>query len=389
MGKTKICARCRMRNFGVWPWYTPKCQADMLGLLDAGGTLSAYRSNRSWGVGPREGSWANRFERELEKTFGVKHAVAVNSGTMALVAAIRALRMKPGSIVTTPYSFSATPASIILAGHKPVFADVNPDTYNIDYDSVKKVITRDTRAILPVDLFGLLADYDGLSKFGVPIVRDGCQSVGASREGKYHFGDVTCASGNGTKNCPVGEGGWTLTNDAKVAERIRLYISHEENFGSSEVGVNGRMPEMSALVAYHGLKDVLKRNDERRRLAWEIWCECGPAHWARHEGLYKRQIVVPYKFSNHALYVYPFTVHGIDRSLFIKRMAKRGVQVGGGYITPTLDQYPAFKKYRRGPLPVVKELSEKTLCLLSCVRPPATVEDMQYVGKAMEECLRG
>src|SRR5688572_19349339 len=118
----------------MWPQYSKACRSAVDDLLKAGGSLSAYRANPlfpSW-TGPSKGSWADRFEREIERRFRVKHCVMVNSGTAALHAALASLRLKAGDeVITTPYSFSATVAAIVLAGGVPVFADVDPFSFTI------------------------------------------------------------------------------------------------------------------------------------------------------------------------------------------------------------------------------------------------------------------
>src|SRR5687767_14101648 len=140
----------------MWPNYSPTCRKAVNELLKKGGSLSAYRANPlfpTW-TGPLEGSYAYRLEREIEKRFKVKHAVAVNSGTAALHAGLAGLDLRGGEVVTSPYTFSATVSAILLAGGVPRFADVDPYTFCITKETVKRVLTRRTKAILPVSLFG-------------------------------------------------------------------------------------------------------------------------------------------------------------------------------------------------------------------------------------------
>ena len=353
----------------VWPFYSKECRRDVDAMLRKGGTLSAYRSNKSWGPPPRRGSWCERFERELEKRFHVEHAIAVNSGTMALTASLIALDLPKGSeVITTPYSFSATVASILLAGYTPKFADIDRDTFCITPDTVKDVISRKTKAIVPVDLFGKLCEYDGFDEFELPIIRDGCQSVGARINGRYHFGLCTCASGNGGKNLPIGEGGFVLTDNDNLSDRIRKYISHAENFDEDWIGVNGRLPELSSCVAYHGLINLEKRNKQRIALVERLTgCPQG---------------------TDHVYYVYASTAFGMrTRSEFCKRVRAKGISIGEGYIIPPLHHYLAFKKYATKQLPVADNLSFYSLWLIDCLRPPATMKDADYVHNVILEAL--
>lgn len=370
----------------MWPNYSATCRKAVDTLLDGKHSLTGYRSNKAWGLPPCDWSWAYKFEKELEKRLKAKHAVALNSGTMALEAALYALDLPPGSdIVTSPYTFSATPASIILAGHRPVFADVNPYDFTIDPESVKKVITRKTRAIIPVDLFGGLANYEALEKFGLPIISDHCQAVGAQKGGKYTFGQITACSGNGGKNLPMGEGGFCLTDDAKLAKRMRLFISHGENFDSPEVGRNGRLPEMTAAVAYHGLLDLVERNERRMDLAYRVAYQM---HNQKPDGLHWNTCGFR---GEHVYYVMPWVLHkGVDRAKFAKRMARKGFPVGEGYTVPLHNKrkFPAFAPYYPGRLPEVERLSFKSLFILTTLTPDRPLSYADEVAEAMKECLR-
>jgi dTDP-4-amino-4,6-dideoxygalactose transaminase len=346
-------------------------------LLAKGDSLSAYRSNPAWPVGPVAGSWAWKFERAAEKALNVRHVIACANGTLALIAALRALDLPPGEIVTTPYTFSATAAAIRFAGHEPVFADVEPETFCLDPESVAGVIGPRTRALLPVDLFGALADYEGLKRFGLPIVEDAAQAVGAGLTACR--GEIAMVSFNGGKQLPAGEAGAVATNSHELAERARRFVSHGENFFDVSVGLNARLNEPTALIAWHGLKKLSTRNARRRTLARILVSEL------RGQAAI-RTLPDPV---GHALYVFPLVLHAsVDRARFAERLKQAGVEVGCGYLTPPISSYPAFKDCRRAPLPVVTELSECSLCLFSQVRPPATEADMRWLANAIREALR-
>lgn len=376
-------------RFSGWPRYSASCRDAVDRLLAKGGSLSAYRSNAAFHVGPAENSWAWRLEREVCRLFGFKHAVATNSGTMALQAGLHAMDLpKGGEVVTTPFTFSATTAAIIHAGLTPVFADVHPETFCLDPTSVKRVISKRTVALLPVDLFGRLADYGALAEFGLPILEDSCQAVGARRGKKWagSFGIIGVFSYNGLKNVPAGEAGTMVTDDDELALRARKFCSHGENWRDGELvlGMNGRINELTACVAWHGLREVLRNNAARRRLLRELWK--ADAAMARF-GL---PFYFPLESELHALYVCPLLLPAVaDRPLFVRRMRDLGVEVGEGYIRPPLHKYPAFAHYTTIPLPVVEDLSARRLCLLSQVRPPATLADMRYIARAIGEALGG
>jgi dTDP-4-amino-4,6-dideoxygalactose transaminase len=390
----------------TWPSYSPACRSAVNDLLKAGGSLSAYRANPnfpSW-TGPAKGSWADRLERDIERRFGVKHCIMVNSGTAALHAALASLRLKPGSeVVTTPFSFSATTAAILLAGGVPVFADVDPYTFNITKETVKHALTKKTKAILPVSLFGGLSDVAGLREYGFPVIADDCQAVGA-RGGYRRWAHVEAAafSFNGGKQVPAGECGALVTDSSRVAERARYLANHGENFGK-DIGYNYRPNEVTCAIAWHGLQELEERNQRRRDLVKELMVECAGDIFSPYSELpWSRMECGPFfdaRYStdgSHVFYVVPMLlskaigekVTADDREKFCKRMDKMGVPVGRGYIQPTLNRYPAFRKYQRTPLPVVEELSSKTLCILSTLTPDRPLSYAKHVAECMRKALR-
>lgn len=347
----------------IQPSYSRACRQAVDHLLARGGSLSAYRSSPAFPVGPAEGSWAWKLERLAEEMFHIPYAVACQSGTTALWAAIAAANLqRGGEIITTAFTFSATPASILWAGHRPVFADVLPETACLDPDSVHRMLSPQTRAILPVDLFGGIADYKGLSAFGVPIIEDACQAVGAKRNGTWAggFGLVGTYSFNGAKNVPAGEAGMLVTALPEIAEGARRLISHGENWDHADIGFNGRLNELTACVAWHGLSEVLYGNTRRRRLAEAlrvVVAACGAEMLPiGRDGADTHA---------HALYVCPFVVKKRPRKEVADALRQRGLQVSEGYIRPPLHEYRAFRRFQRDALPVTERLSRETLLLVT------------------------
>lgn len=375
------------RDFGVWPRYSAACRRDVDTLLRRGGSLSAYKSNPNYPIGPAEGSWAWRLERRAEEMFGAKHVIACSSGTMALQAALHALNLPAGGeVVTTPFTFSATVAALIHAHLVPIFADV--DMWGcLDPRSTGHIMSGKTVLVLPVDLFGRPVAHHFLG-IGVPVLEDACQAVGAKADGEWTgcLSKIGVWSFNGAKNVPAGEGGAIVTDDNSLATLARLYVNHGENFRLDSpyqqlplnVGLNGRINELTACVAEHGLRHVLERNAQRRRLAAVL-----------HRRLAGHPKMTLLDTTGHALYVYPFLLSpGVNRSFFAAALRATGIEVGEGYIQPPLHLYPAFAACRRTPLPVAESLSAQLLCLLTQVRPPATTADMHYIADAIEKALR-
>ena len=361
-----------------WPNYSLSCRKEVDEILKKGGSLSAYRANKDYGSGPIKGSQAWKLEREIERKFKVKHAIAVNSGTAALHAALVSVGVQGREVITSPYTFSATSSAILLAGGIIRYADVDPYTFCITKETISEVITKKTAAILPVHLFGYLGDMHELKTLGVPIIEDACQAVGAQRNTTFAgtFGVAGTYSFNGGKNCPSGEGGALVTNSDKIAERARLLANHQENFeNQKEVGYNYRMQEIVACIARHGLKDLDERNQRRIDLVHQLIID-----------LHGR-IGFPPIDGSHIYYVFGFPSPLRDRSLFIKRMAKRGITVGAGYISPILSAYPAFHHYQTTPLPVAEELSSKTLCIIYDLTPDKPLSFARKVAGAISASL--
>lgn len=361
-----------------WPFYSEACIKEVSALLREGGSLSAYRANKDWGTGPKEGSQAYRLEREIEKKFNVKHAVACNSGTAALFLALKAIGIEGKEVITSPYTFSATPAAIIHAGGTPIFADVDPDNFCITAETVKPYVNKKTAAILPVHLFGYFQELTELLSLGVPVVEDACQAVGAVRGNAYAgcVGAAGAYSFNGGKNVPAGEGGCLATNDNGFAGEARTLLNHAENFGESYVGYNGRIQEVVACIARHGLKELDKRNEHRRSLVYDFRGRTG-----RHGALVANYSKGP----EHVFYVFPevfnASYYGVHREGFCHDARLRGVDVTGGYITPPLHHYRAFRGFANRPLPIVDWLSFNSLVLFNGFTPGATPKDVRGWAK--------
>src|SRR3989338_10112838 len=209
--------------------------------------------------------------RELEEKFaklcGTKYAVAVNSGTAALHTALHVAGIEQGDeVITTPFTFIATANTILMQQAKPVFVDIDEDTFNIDADKIKEKITKKTKAIVTVDLYGLLCDYNKIGKIAknnnLMIVEDACQAVNAEQNGKKagNFGDIAAFSFYGTKNITCGEGGMITTNSKEYAENAKLFRQHgRSNMASYEyegLGYNYRATDISAAILLEQLKKI-------------------------------------------------------------------------------------------------------------------------------------
>jgi dTDP-4-amino-4,6-dideoxygalactose transaminase len=203
----------------------------------------------------REGT---ALEEEIARLCGAAHGVGLASGTDALILALRACGIQAGDeVLVPPFTFVATGSAVSALGAKPVFADIRPDTYNIDPSELERRVTARTRAIVVVHLYGLAADMDPILAFAksrnLPVVEDNAQAIGASYKGRRtgSLGDAACLSFYPTKNLGAyGDAGMVVTNSAEIAARIRTLRNHgqSEKYRSNEPGWNSRLDEIQAAI---------------------------------------------------------------------------------------------------------------------------------------------
>jgi len=203
----------------------------------------------------REGA---ALEEEIAKLCGVTHGIGLASGTDALILALRACGVQPGDeVLLPPFTFVATGSAVSALGAKPVFADIRPDTYNLDPSELQRRVTIRTRAIVVVHLYGLAADMDPILAFArarhLPVIEDNAQAIGASYKGRRagSLGDAACVSFYPTKNLGAyGDAGMVVTNSPELAARIRTLRNHgqSEKYRSTEPGWNSRLDEIQAAI---------------------------------------------------------------------------------------------------------------------------------------------
>ena len=203
------------------------------------------------------GKWVREFEEKLKRLLQVRHVLAVNSGTSALFTSVSALGVKEGDEVILPSFTFVSTANVIIALHaKPVFVDIKED-YNVDPAKIKKVVSRKTKAIIPVHLYGYPADLDEIQEIArshsVAVVEDAAESIGAAYRGKQtgSTSEFGCFSLYATKVITSGEGGAIATNDDELAEKVRLIRNHGmvHGYDTRLLGYNHRMPELLAAIA--------------------------------------------------------------------------------------------------------------------------------------------
>jgi len=217
------------------------------------------------------------FESEVANYLGVKHAIGVANGSDSLYLALRALNVGPGDEVIVPaFTFFATAGSVVRVGAMPVFADIRPDIYNLDPEDFAKRITRRTKAVIPVHLYGQPADMaeimETAREHGLYVIEDAAQAFGARYRGQPAgtIGDVGCFSFFPTKNLGAyGDAGMVVTDDDDVADRVRLLRVHgaRPKYYHHEVGINSRLDELQAAILRVKLRHVDRWNENRRAVA--------------------------------------------------------------------------------------------------------------------------
>lgn len=224
------------------------------------------------------GAYHRKFEEDMAALHQVNHAIAVNSGTDALRIAMDALGIRAGDeVITTAFTFVASAETIVQTGARPVFVDIELDTYQIDTNLIEAAITPRTKAIMPIHLFGQMADMGAIGdiaeRHGLIVIEDAAQAVGARQNGKPagNFGSAAGLSFYVTKNLgAAGDGGMILTNDDEVAERsrsIRVHGMGRQRYYYDHLGYTSRMHEIQASVLHVKLGRLSEWNEHRREIA--------------------------------------------------------------------------------------------------------------------------
>lgn len=354
---------------------------------DVEAVAEVVRSGRL-ALGPK----TEEFERLIAEYTGTEHAVAVSSGTAALHLIVKSLGIGPGDEVLVPsFTFIASVNAILYDGAKPVFVDIEPDTYNLDPDDLKRKITPRTKAIMAVDVFGHPADWDALLKiskdYKLKIIDDSCEALGARYNGKSlgQFGDAAAFAFYPNKQITTGEGGMIVTNDPDVARVCRslrnqgrgemgAWLEHER------LGYNYRMTEMSAALGISQLRrleDILSR---RERVARWYTHRLSDLEWVRPP------VVRPNV--RMSWFVYTITLsEGLSRDAVMQAMMREGIPTRGYFAPVHLQGYirELFGTYE-GMLPVTESVSRRTMALP--FHSNLSYDEVDEVVEVLSKCVR-
>ena len=308
-----------------------------------------------------QGRKVAELEREWAKLVGVKHAIAMGNGTLALMSIFAGIGLGPGDeVITVSHTFAATANAILFTGATPVFVDIEPDTYLIDAKKIEAAITPRTRAICPVHLFGLVADMDMIraiaDRHGLIVVEDACQAHGATFRGRMagSFGHGAFSL-YATKNMTTAEGGFVTTDDDKLADWLRLYRNQgmRTRYQFEMLGFNFRLTDIAAAIGLAQLAK-LERNTARRRAIAERYDEF-------FAGLPVRLPLTP-DGRTHVFHQYTVEV-GAERDAIVAELREAGVGADIYYPLPVHRQEYIMERGLHADLPITDAAAARTLAL--------------------------
>jgi dTDP-4-amino-4,6-dideoxygalactose transaminase len=333
-------------------------------------------------LGPNE----KEFELEIAQYLGVKHAIGVASGTDALLIALRAAGVSLGDEVIVPaFSFFATAGAVLTLGAKPIFVDIDPDTYLMDFTQIEAVMTNRTKAIIPVHLYGQPADMDEIltiaNKYHLMVIEDNAQAFGAQYKGKNtaSIGDLGCLSFFPSKNLGgYGDGGMVTTNNDELAEQVRMLRTHgwKKKYFPEMLGYNSRLDEIQAAVLLVKLKHINQWNSKRREIA-HIYSE----------QLRKLEITTPVESADREHVYHLYIIRVENRESFKEKLKEQGIASEIYYPQPLHLAVPCQKLgWKEGSLPISEQSSLQTLALP--LYPELTDEKISSVLQAVETTIK-
>ena len=363
------------------PWIGEEEKSEVLKVLDENVLTSAAKDG---------GKRVQDLERLLKDYLNVKNVVSVNSGTAALYSALLAMGIGQGDEVLLPsFTFVATANSVVAAGAKPVFVDINREDYTIDITDLKTKITKKSKAVIPVHLYGHPADMDEISEVAdahsIEIIEDACQSLGSLYKNTQTgtLGKLGCFSFYASKVLTAGEGGAVATNDDNLANKIKMIRNHGmvEGYDTRVLGFNLRLPELSAAVAIAQMDKLQKMLDLRRRNANLLTGLLVPL-------TKERRIIIPQETAKKRFNWYLFTVafqkdylrDNVQRAL---ADAKISATV---YYNPPVHKTPYYQRIASTKsLPNTDWASEHVLSLP--VHSFVGAEELEYIRSVLENAI--
>ena len=327
-------------------------------------------------------------EREIAGLCGVQHGIGVASGTDALILALRAAGVAAGDeVILPPFTFVATGSAVSALGAKPVFADIDSETFNVHPDEISKRVTPRTRAILVVHLYGLAADIDPIrntaTRHGIPVIEDNAQAIGARYKGKPTgaLGDMACVSFYPTKNLGAyGDAGMIVTNSGEIDARLRILRNHGQasRYSSVEPGWNSRLDEIQAAI----LRVKLRYLGD-----WERARRTHAAHYSKLLASV-REVKTPKTPEGYEHVFHQYTIRVPRRTELQKYLSDRMIGNAVYYPVP-LHLQPIYASLGHGPgsFPEAERAANEVVSLP--MFPELQAEQIERVAKAIAEFFAG
>ncbi|MEX0621775.1 MAG: DegT/DnrJ/EryC1/StrS family aminotransferase [Candidatus Woykebacteria bacterium] len=327
-----------------------------------------------------QGEVVAEFEEAFAGYCGMKYAVATDNGTSALMVALTAASVGPGDeVITTPFTFFATASTILFTGAKPVFVDIDPETYNINPKLIEAAITKKTKAIIPVHLYGLMADMETINKIAkkhkLIVIEDAAQAHGADIRGKKAgtWGLAATFSFYPTKNMTTGEGGMVTTNDSQLAARAKLFRNQgmQKLYYHDTLGYNFRMTNIAAVIGIEQLKKLESFTKKRIENADFL---------TRKLRAMNNELITPHVPGGYRHVFHQYTIRTANRDSLIARLKKADIGYGIYYPLPIHKQKP-FKTYSNQKFPESEKSAKKVLSLP--VNPSVSKRDIDTISRLL------
>ncbi len=342
--------------------------------------ISRVLSKASYIMGPE----IDKLEEELSQFTGAKYCISCSSGTDALILAIMSLDIRPGDeIITTPFTFISTAETIALLGAKPVFVDIDEESFNIDVNQIEAKITDKTKAIIPVSLFGQVADIDEINtlgkKYNLSIIEDAAQSFGATYKGKKscNLSTIACTSFFPAKplGC-FGDGGAVFTNDYALAEKIKSLRLHGQSkpYEHKHIGLGARLDNLQAAVLLIKLKNYDDTISLRQAAA--------ERYHKLLDNLIEKPVIKKYNTSVWAQY----SIRIPSRDLIRSKLKEHGIPTAVYYPKPLhLQECFEYLGHKIGDFPVSEKVSEEIISLP--MNPYLTYTEQKYTVEKLKKWL--
>ena len=344
------------------------------------------------------GPEVKQLEERLAQYVGVKHCITASSGTDTLLIAMMALGIGPGDeVITTPFTFIATGEMIALLGAKPVFVDIDPRTYNIDPALIEAAITPQTRAIMPVSLYGQCADMDAINaiadKHGLPVIEDAAQSFGATYNGRKSCALSTIGSTSFFPSKPLGaygDGGALFTDDDALAKAMREIRVHgqDRRYHHPRIGINGRLDTLQAAILLAKLDHFVATEVlQRQNIGTRYTALLSLLHRTKKNvAMQKNMLTLPFVAPHNTCVYAQYTIQVENRDELIQKLNRVGIPTAVHYPI-TLHMQPVFESIgaKGGSFPVAEAASEHVMSLP--MHQGLTEQDQDRVVSLVSELL--